>query len=118
LTPSSDLDLQDYRTCKEKFDDLLQSQYLNNLIQSAAQVQAMSSHTEEDPSQFDFNFKAATLHGHNEEWLLLHVRDFLLRHPDVRGTTLVDFQDELKEKTTYEFDVNEVSKLVQSAGAL
>lgn len=75
----------------------------------------MSSHAEEGPSQFDFNFKAAALHGHNEEWLLNHVGEFLLRYPHVRGATLLDFQDELKEKTTHEFDVNEVAKLVQLA---
>lgn len=118
IDASFDLELQDYRTYKEKFDDLLQSQHLNNLIQSEAQFQTMSSRAEEDRSHFDFNFKAATLYGHNEEWLLQHVRDFLLRYPDVRGTTLVDFQDELKEKTTYEFDVNEVGNFVQLAGAL
>lgn len=119
IDASSDLDdLQDHRTYKERFDDLLQSQYLNILIQSEAQFQVMSSHAEEDRSQFDFNFKAATLYGHNKKWLLYQVRDFLLRYPDVRGTTLVDFQDELKEKTTREFDVNEVSRLIQLAGAL
>lgn len=119
IEASSDLDdLQDHRTYKERFDDLLQSQYLDILIQSEAQFQAMPSHAEEDRSQFDFNLKAATLYGHHKKWLLYQVRDFLLRYPNVRGTTLMDFQDELKEKTTREFDVNEVSRLIQLAGAL
>lgn len=118
IDASSDLNLQGYRTYDERVKDFLQAEYLNNLVQSEAQAEAMSSDAEEHPSQFDFDFEAAFFYGDNEEWLLYLVRDFLLEYPDVRGTTLVDFQDELKEKTNYEFDVNEVGRLVQLAGAL
>ncbi len=78
----------------------------------------MLSHAVEDPSQFDFDFEGASFYGYEEEWFLYQVRNFLLQYPDIRGTILVDFQDELKEKTTYEFDVNKVGRLAQLARAL
>jgi hypothetical protein len=118
IDASSDLDLQENRTYKERLEGLMQSDSLNNLIQSEDQAKAMSSHAKDGQLQFDFDFEGANFYGYDEEWMLYMVRDFLLRYLKVRGTTLLDFLDELKAKTTYEVDMNKLAKLVQSAETL
>jgi hypothetical protein len=108
---SSDLGLHDPRTYKERLEDTLQADLLNDLVQNKAE--AMSVMADEDRLEFDFDFDAAYFYGHDKEWLLREVCFFLRRYPDVRGLEFVDFQEELLNKTGFELDLNELEKLLK-----
>ena len=69
-----------------------------------------------DEQQFAFDYDALYFYSDEEEYILWMMKAFLSENKDVRGVTLLDFYEELEEKTGLKveelFDQRELAKLI------
>jgi hypothetical protein len=116
---SSDLGPRDPRTREQRLEGVLHANYLKEIVQresealEARKAEVMNNDDTEDPSEFDFDFDTAYFYGHNKEWLLYQVYDFLKGHADVCGVRFDELIEELHRNTSLKVGLTELGKFLQ-----